>query len=96
MTKRRHFTDAQKAEAVRMVKEEGATMAELVGTFGASRPSIKSWLDAAGVAAGRGDGATSKERGKRQPGQSLRNTPLALKLEENCRRRCEGRTDLLP
>jgi transposase-like protein len=89
------YTPEEKALAVELA-EEGATMDDLIKRFGASRLTLRKWLDNAGVEPARKrEVGLSAERGKRKKGQSLSNTPLALKLEENVRRRLEGRTDLL-
>lgn len=91
----RRYTDYQKREAAELA-EEGASMDDLVKRYGASRQTIRAWLAAAGVEPTRKRAvALNAERGKRRAGQSIANTPLALKLEENVRRRVEGRTDLV-
>lgn len=91
----RRYTEFQKKEAAELA-EEGAGMDDLVKRYGASRQTIRAWLAAAGVEPKRKRAvAMNTERGKRQAGQSISNTPLALKLEENVQRRVEGRTDLI-
>lgn len=95
MTAAKKYTDYERRECAELAGE-GATMDDLVKRYGASRMTIRDWLAKAGVEPRRKRAApVNKERGKRPKGQSVRNTPLALKLEENCRRRVEGRTDLL-
>lgn len=95
MTQGIRYTDYQKKEAAELASE-GATMEDLVKRYGAARGTITLWLKAAGVEPTRKRAMPlNKERGKRTAKQSLRNTPLALKLERNVQRRVEGRTDLI-
>jgi transposase-like protein len=87
----RRYSQEHKDRVVAAARD-GMTMPKLIETFGGTRNSISKWLDAAGVELTRvRDMPANAERGKRRPGQSLRNTPLALKLEENVQRRLEGK-----
>lgn len=85
------YTQEHKDRVVAAAKG-GMTMPDLLSTFGGTRGSIMKWLDAAGVELARvREMSLNQDRGKRRSGQSLSNTPLALTLEENVRRRLEGK-----
>lgn len=90
------YTQADKDLAVQLASE-GASFADIVARVGASRGTLRKWFADAGVEPGRKRATkrnVEKER-KRGNGRALASSPLANKLEENVRRRVEGRTDLL-
>lgn len=76
----------RREKAVAMGKDN-VPVKEIAETLGASRKTIINWLEAAGVKP-----TMLRSQTRRGRGESVRNTPLALSIEEGVRKRIEKQT----
>lgn len=80
------YSEETKEFAVRLT-EQGVSLTQIAKQVGAGRETIKGWLEAAGVE------PVLQRRAAKNSGGSVRNTPLALSIEESVRKRLQEREE---
>lgn len=57
-----HYPPEFRAEAVRLVREDGLTITEVARDLGCARQSVMNWVEQAEIDSGKRDGLTTTER----------------------------------